>query len=131
KAYQNEEVLQSTLVEGSIELEFGGNKKRLKPNEQAVIRSGSPAIEVRSIDVYNEIAWRDGVFGFENEALEEIMKVLSRWYDVEVVCETQSIKDLRFTGALRKKLEIEKILDIISRSNDIEYKIENQTIVLQ
>src|SRR5690606_31303863 len=94
KAYQNEEVMQSTLVEGSIELEFDGNKKRLKPNEQAVIRSGSPAIEVRSIDVYNEIAWRDGVFGFENETLEEIMNVLSRWYDVEMVFENQSIKDL-------------------------------------
>ncbi len=131
KAYADEEEIYSTLVEGSIELRYEGQKQLLKPNDQAIIRKGNSGINVQSIDVYNEIAWRKGDFGFEKETLGEIMKVLSRWYDVEIEFENKEIEKVRFTGVFNKRQQIDNILSIISGSNGIDYEINGKTVVLK
>ncbi len=131
RAYADENKLYSTLVEGLIELEYSGQKKKLNPNNQAVIHPGNSEISINTIDVYNEIAWVHGVFGFDNTSLGEIMKVLSRWYDVEVIFESEHLKDILFTGALRKKQDLEDIMEIISLSNGIDYQIVGQSIIMK
>jgi transmembrane sensor len=56
---------------------------------------------------------KEGVFSFEGKPLKDIVKVLSRWYDVDFVFGDESAKEKRFNGSLNKNLKIKEILDII------------------
>ena len=68
---------------------------------------------IKTVDVYNEVSWKDGVFSFENKTLEEVIKVLSRWYNIEIVFKNNSIKNEEFIGILRKNKSLKVILESI------------------
>ena len=76
-------------------------------------------------------SWRKGVFSFDNMPLENIMKVLARWYDVDVVFVESNLKEERFTGVLRKNQNIEDILNSIQTTNNMAYVINNKTIIFK
>ena len=63
--------------------------------------------------------------------LENIMKVLARWYDVDVVFVESNLKEERFTGVLRKNQNIEDILNSIQTTNNMAYVINNNTIIFK
>jgi transmembrane sensor len=132
KAYKDEANIYTTLVEGKVAVSFSNTNKILKPNEQANLNLQDNSIAIAPIDVYNEISWRDGVFSFRKKPLGEIMKVLSRWYDIEVQFENQETKNARFNGVLGKEQKIEDILKRIKKFNIInDYEIRNKKVILK
>ncbi|WP_394972825.1 FecR family protein [uncultured Croceitalea sp.] len=131
KAYKDELSIYTTLVEGKILIENGLNKKILSPNEQSVINTNNGELQVTSVKVINEISWVQGEFIFERKPLKEIMKVLSRWYDMNVVFVNKESENLMFTGTLYKKQSIEEVLFLIKNTHFINnYEINNRTILL-
>ncbi|WP_308990420.1 FecR family protein [Mariniflexile litorale] len=131
KAYNDDNTIRTTLVEGKVEINYNGINKILIPNQQSNINLENKKITVSSIDVYKEISWKEGVFSFENMALKDIMKVLSRWYDIEVVFENKDIENITFNGGLKKKQSIVDILSIIKSMNNINYEINNKTVIFK
>jgi len=131
KAYKDEVNIYTTLVEGNVAIRYSGKNIKLKPSQQSIIDSNNNAV-VKTIDVFNEVSWKDGVFSFENKTLKEIMKVLSRWYDVTIVFENESIAEELFFGILDKNQNIEEILNSIKNFEIIkDYEIKNKTIKLK
>ncbi|WP_299557397.1 FecR family protein [Seonamhaeicola sp.] len=125
KAYKDETNVYTTLVEGNVTINFENKKQNLIPNQQSKLDINSGTVEVSTVDVYNEISWKDGIFSFENASLKDIMKVLSRWYDMEVIFENERVEDEEFIGLLRKDQDIEKIIAAIKDFgiiNDYEFK---------
>jgi ferric-dicitrate binding protein FerR (iron transport regulator) len=132
KAYKDETNIYTTLVEGKVSLSYAGTNKILKPNEQANLSLKDNNISIANIDVYNEISWRDGVFSFRKKPLGEIMKVLSRWYDIDVQFENQNTKNARFNGVLGKEQKIEDILKRIKKFKVInDYEIINKKVIIK
>lgn len=132
KAYRDETNVYTTLVEGKVAVSNSGKNRILKPNEQANLNLQDNSIAIAHIDVYNEISWREGVFSFRKKPLGEIMKVLSRWYDIEVQFENQDTKNARFNGVLGKEQKIEDILKRIKKFKVInDYEIKNKKIILK
>jgi len=132
KGYKDEVAIYTTLVEGKVALNFDGQKQKLLPNEQSNFNLETKTLSVTKVDVYNEISWREGVFGFDNKSLKEIMKVLSRWYDMDVVFENKQLEIEQFTGVLGKDQEIVEILNTIKNFGIISnYQIKNKTITLK
>ncbi|MEP0212721.1 MAG: FecR family protein [Cellulophaga sp.] len=133
KAYKDENFIYSTLVDGHIVLENKSFKADMLPGQQAVIANGiSEKVEVYNVNVENEIAWRKGNFNFKNKSLKEIMKVLSRWYDVDFVIENKELENINFKGVLGKNQDIETILQIIKNTSNINaYEIENRIVYIK
>ncbi|MEO6347726.1 MAG: DUF4974 domain-containing protein, partial [Aquaticitalea sp.] len=122
----------TTLVEGSIALNTNNERAILKPNQQAVVGQENKAISIKTVEVYNEISWKEGIFSFKGKTLKELMKVVSRWYDVEVVFENKSLETMSFRGVLGKDQSIEDILSSITSASAIKsYEIKNKTIYLK
>ena len=120
------------MVEGKITVDNSSSAQILKPNQQAVLNKENKDIIISKIDVYSEIAWKKGLFSFKDKPLKDIMKVLSRWYDVDVVFEDKAIEDVHFKGVLSKNQNIEEILTLIKNTKYIHaYDIENNTILLR
>lgn len=133
KAYKEEVEITTTLVEGKVAVGLGDGipKEYLKPQEQSKYNTETKKMNIAVVDIYNEISWRKGLFSFKNKPLKEIMVVLERWYDVEVIFKNKEAEDITFNGVLNKKQRIEEILTLIKNSNNIDYKILGKKIVIQ
>jgi ferric-dicitrate binding protein FerR (iron transport regulator) len=132
KAYKDESNIYTTLVEGSIEINTATVKKILTPSQQSNVDILNNKVSIATVDVDTETSWKNGVFSFKGKKLKEIMKVLSRWYDVDVVFENKALEEITFKGVLGKDQEIEDILLSIKTLSMIEdFKIENKKIILK
>ncbi|RVT74431.1 FecR family protein [Flavobacterium sufflavum] len=132
KAYKDDSSISTTLVEGKVEMQFANVKQNLIPNQRANFDLKTNKVKIAKVDVYSEICWKDGVFSFEDKPLDEIMKVLSRWYDIQVVFENESIKKEQFNGVLIKDRNIDEILRSIKNSGIIKkYEFKNKILILK
>ncbi|MDD7888010.1 FecR family protein [Flavivirga sp. 57AJ16] len=132
KAYKDENLIYTTLVEGKVSVDNTNGTELLKPNEQSVLNKENKDILITEVDVQSEVAWKKGLFSFKNKSLKDIMKVLSRWYDVDVVFVDKTLEDVQFKGVLSKNQNIEEILILIKNTNFINaYEINNNTITIR
>ncbi|MFV0572815.1 MAG: FecR family protein [Xanthomarina gelatinilytica] len=132
KAYKDETMVYTTLAEGKVEVKTTNQNKVLNPNQQSVVDVENKNIEVASINVRNEIAWMDGEFILKGKDLKEIMKALSRWYDMDVTFANKELENVRFVGVLGKDQNIEDILNTIKSFGVINsYEINNKKVILK
>ncbi len=132
KAYHDEALIYTTLIEGKIVLDNTVQKKELKPNQQSILSKETKNIEVKEVNVAPEIAWRNGVFSFKKKSLKEIMKVLSRWYNVDIQILNEELETVKYIGVLNKSQNLEEILSIIKNTKFINaYEIKNDTIIIK
>ncbi|WP_417370375.1 FecR family protein [Gelidibacter japonicus] len=132
KAYNDDTSVYTTLVEGKVIVNIDGEWQELNLNDQLNLNKDDQTFSIKKVDVRDEISWKDGIFSFERTPLKDIMKVLSRSYDVEVVFENKSLEDVKFFGAIGKDQPIEEILESIKQFNIIEsYEIKTNVIKLK
>ncbi|WP_105047838.1 FecR family protein [Polaribacter butkevichii] len=133
KAYSDEDLIYTTLLKGSIALYNFNKKNILKPNEQAVLDTKKNSLIISTqVDAYSEVVWKRGLFSFKDKTLKEIMKVLSRWYDVDVVFEDKSLEDVKFKGVISKNQNLADILLLIKKTKYIKtYEIKENTLILK
>ena len=132
KAYADEHRVQTTLVQGEVTVFTGIDRtvsNRLKPAQQADLDLDKGRLEVRSVDVAPFIAWKNGQFLFKGERLDEIMTVLKRWYDFEVVYQEEWIKEIEFAGKLNRSDSFEPILDVIRSTHKLNVDVKGKTIL--
>lgn len=133
KSYSEDDIITTTLVEGKVKVENGENQILLFPNQQSKVDSNSAIIDVSDVDVSQQISWIKGLFSFNDTSLENIMHILSRWYDLEFIFKSANQKNFIFSGILERTKSIEDILFIIektSSSNEINFEINNKTIII-
>lgn len=132
KAYEDETSIYTTLIEGKVSIDNTIKIELLKPNQQSVINRANRKIKITNIDVSSEIAWVYGDFIFNRKPLKDIMKVLSRWYDIEVEFEDKEMENIKFFGELSRYQSIEDILKLIKTTNTINsYEINNGKILIK
>lgn len=133
KAYNEEDFIATTLVEGKVLVQKGKVKKTLWSNQQSIVSEGSDVIIVVDVDVANEISWVHGLFTFEEETLDEMMKVLARWYNAEIIFEDATKKQFVFTGVLERTKSIDTILQIIQETSKTEiiFEINENKIIVK
>ena len=127
-AYPDEEY-QTTLVNGSVKVSAEkGESLILKPSQQATIALGSNSIQVRTVDTSFYTSWVKGKINFKDQRLEDIMKTLSRWYDMNVVYENEKLKNIRFGCNLNRYEEITPFVKLLEKTEEVHVKIEGNTI---
>lgn len=132
KAYQNEKLVQATLVSGQVRVAVGEDRSQTRvliPSQQAEFGQDGQ-LQVRDVDVNSFIAWKNGQFIFKNDRLEDIMTVLARWYDFEVFYLNDSVRDLVFAGKLNRLEAIDPILEIMESTGKINIEIKGKSVVL-
>ncbi|MDO3627511.1 FecR family protein [Mucilaginibacter sp. BT774] len=125
-AYNDEQGIKTTLLEGSVKVSAEGMSNIIKPGEQARFEHG--AINVTNVDLDAVVAWKNGFFFFDDNNIQEVMRQLARWYGVEIKYEGQ-LPSRRFSGEISRNVNLSQILDILSFKK-IHYKIEGKTIVV-
>jgi transmembrane sensor len=134
KAYSNDDDARTTLLEGSVmvaKTDLASNRNQnilLKPGEQAIIKSKGN-IQVKSVDVSEAIAWKNGYFVFEDADIQSIMESLSRWYDIDVIYKGEITKH-KFGGAFPRTSNINDLLKHLQAFGDVSFKVEGRRIIV-
>lgn len=119
--YPDETGMKVTLLEGSVKVSGGTKYKVIKPGEQSVYEKG--IIQVRTdIDVNQVIAWKNGLFDFQDKHLPEVMRQLSRWYDLTVIYDDK-IPDIEFFGQMGRNLKLSDVLNVLKDAG-LHFRVE-------
>lgn len=131
QAYRGEQRLVTTLVEGAVACrQFKGDRSVvLKPDQQVVIDATGIG-EVRTVKTGIYTGWKNGMFVFENERLEDILNQLSRWYDIEVFYSDMQLKNLHFSGDLSRFKDISVFFRMFENSADITFSLKGKTLTV-
>lgn len=130
QAYESE-FENATLEEGSIELKLNGDGPayELAPGDQLTINNTAQTVELKKVNPLNFTAWKEDKLIFDNTRLSEIIVKIENRYNVNIVIDESLAHRERMTMAIEHE-PIEEILEMIHLSSQLNYKIENETIVI-
>lgn len=126
-AYDDENSMNTTLLEGSVKVSRGSSNKLLAPGQESRIgRTGD--IKLMQADVEEVMAWKNGLFQFNAYNIEKVMKQISRWYDVEIVYEGD-IPTGHFSGLVSRQNDIVRLLKIM-QAGGVRCKIVGRKVIV-
>ena len=120
-AYQNEPALKATLLEGTIRIRQANASAIMKPGQQAMVQQRITLLN--NIDTDQVIAWKNGYFNLNGMGLEELMRQISRWYNIEVSMEGR-IPEKKFWGEIYRGERLSTVLKFLENSG-IRFRMEN------
>lgn len=127
-AYQEDHLVKTTLLEGSVKVTARSGIRILKPGQQSEL--SERAISVKAVHTDDAVAWKNGYFMFNYEDLESVMTKVARWYDVELRYEDPSVKKEVFFGTISKYERISKVLNMLERTGVVKFHMDNKTLVI-
>ncbi len=126
--YENE-TPRTTLVRGKVEYSLGDKSVILKPGQQCSVTHDD--LVVTNVDTYEYTSWIDEKIIFKEKRLEEIMTILSRMYNIDIVYEDSSLKNLSFTGAFKLYEHLEDIVQMIEDCGRIHIEQQKQQLIIR
>ena len=126
-AYEDEAATSVTLLEGAVSVANGRESITLQPGQQAVAAADLRKME-GVVDLDEVMAWKNGLFHFENLALPEIMRQISRWYDVDVTYRGNTA-NRRFSGVVSRSSSITDVLQFM-RLAGVRFEIAGRNITV-
>ncbi len=128
-AYQDEDLLRTTLLEGKINFMMMGKTQALLPGQQIRVAYEQPHMQViDGVDVEQEVAWKNDLFIFKGMDVKSIMREISRWYDIDVVYKGKFNPET-FSGIVSRKTNLSQVLKIMEEGG-VRFAIEGRTIVV-
>ena len=103
----------------------------MEPGYHVQLDTLTGKMEMYEVNVANFVGWKEKLFVFDDENMETMMRKLARWYDVDIVIESPKLRKSVFYGVIRKYENISKILDMLKKTQNIDYVIENKRIVIK
>lgn len=142
-AYGDENSTRTTLLEGSVAVTSTTPRSK-RPNERALVYPGTVLlpnqqsiltkdnqVTVKQVDPVQAIAWKNGIFDFNNTPLESIMKQVSRWYDVEVIYRDDAAKRVTISGAVSRYDKVSRVLKALEFTGSVKFTVEGQKIFVR
>lgn len=127
-SYDDEQVTKTTLIEGLVKVRLANEEALLRPGQESSV--DTKGINIRSVDTEGAIAWKNGKFLFNDEALESIMRKISKWYNVEVVYTSEDIKTAQFYAMIDRFSSIEEVLKVLRLTRKVSFRIEGRQITV-
>ncbi|WP_337965300.1 DUF4974 domain-containing protein [uncultured Flavobacterium sp.] len=133
-AYPENPTVNSTLIEGSIQMYEVENKENLVlllPNQMATWQNNAKKITTKAVDPSFYSAWTKGELAFKDTPFSTITKIIQRTYDVEIINENTVLAKQNFTGTIKiSDSSVENILELLKRDTPFNYSIEENTITI-
>jgi len=133
-SYADDGGIKTTLLEGSVKVtQRPGQVKPasaiLRPGEQSTIMANAAGVSVNPhVDVDKIMAWKNGLFNFEQADLKTIMAQLGRWYDIDVKYEG-NIAARTFRGKITRDLKLSQVIKGLEDVG-LKFRIEGRTLIV-
>ena len=130
-SYADEDYAEVTLVEGHVAARVNDKCYELFPNKQLRWDKEDQMVDIRTVNVNDYIAWKNGQYIFKGRTLGEVAKVLERWYDVDIVFEDESSEDEIYTGVINKEERIDVFVQRLNETSRFVCRVEGTKIFIK
>ena len=128
-SYQDDPVVKTTLLEGAVKINSKKSVVFLVPGQQSQLNDRGQLSVKEGVDLSREIAWTKGQFNFNSNTIQEIMKQLGRWYDVEVVYQGKTSNET-FSAIIKRSSNVSQVLKLME-SSGVKFTIEGKKIYVK
>ena len=128
-AYDDEAVIKTTLLEGSVKVTKDTASVLLKPGEQTSVSQSSHPSQPIPVQTDAVIAWKNGVFSFNNADIDEVMRQLIKWYDIEVVYEGVKPSD-KISGDMQRNFTLPQVAKNLEFMTGLHFRIEGRKLIV-
>jgi ferric-dicitrate binding protein FerR (iron transport regulator) len=126
--YSDEPVIRTTLLEGAVRVHKGGERVVLRPGQEARLDEHD-RLAVVTGDVDEAVAWKNGMFKFDGATIGQVMRQISRWYDLDVEYVNGMPKDV-FQGEIYRNVNVSQILKILEASG-VHFSVEGRKLLVK
>ena len=128
-AFDDIEYKKVTLLQGSVKVISGDQSSLIKPGEQAVEIAQGRLKTNRNVNVEEVIAWKNEMFNFNDANIKDIMKEVSRWYDVDVEYKG-NFSDMNFGGNMSRQKNVSELLKRLEATKTVRFEVVGKTITI-
>jgi ferric-dicitrate binding protein FerR (iron transport regulator) len=125
--YDDEGSIRTTLLEGAVKFRYGSDEKLIRPGQEIIYSKQTHSAAVQQADTNQVMGWKNGFFEFDNLELPAIMRLISRWYNVDV--SYHSTRQIELTGSLSRKSKLEEVLQLLEK-NGVHVTVNDRTIII-
>lgn len=129
-AFEDEQAVRTTLINGKVLVKTAAHATPLKPGQQASFYSADSQLKIHNDpDLQTIMAWRSGMFEFNDLELGDIMRQISRWYDVDIVFEEEPGHE-KYGGAISKQLPLKNVLRMLE-VHGVSFTLEQNRLLVK
>ncbi len=129
-AYPDNKWVKTTLVEGKVETQCGDRHITMEPGTQVAYDKEAHETAYFPVNTHLYTSWKDGYYDFENMELGELAQILSRWYDVQIEFARPELRELRFSGRLKRYDSAETLFKMLDYVHNVTFTIEKGRIII-
>ena len=125
--YGDEGALKTTLVEGKVRVGKGSAGSVLEQGQQAILPRDKDAVSIdHNPDIDAVLAWKNGAFSFKDASIGAIMQQVQRWYDVDVIYESNITK--HFVADIPRNVPLSSLLQLLEATDQVHFRIEGKKV---
>ena len=130
-AYDDENAMKTSLLEGKVDVSFATRQVSLSPSEQANFEKKEHVFSVeKDADMDKAVAWKNGLFDFEEDDIQTVMRQLARWYNINIVY-AGAVPSQHCTGYIRRQVPISQVLSMLELIGGVAFEIDGNTITVK
>ena len=118
----------TTLVTGKVDVRVGDENYILDPSMQICVENGNAVLN--KVNTNEFTAWKDGLFVFKKQKLQDVLDILSRWYDIVVFYQNADLEELHFTGTIERHNDIAEVVKFLEKTDMVNFTINGKTLVV-
>ncbi|WP_142683560.1 FecR family protein [Chitinophaga polysaccharea] len=128
-AYADETMVKTTLLEGAVKVSNSGVSKQLAPGQGAYLDRQNHTLALQQhADTEEAVAWKNGFIQLEGNDITSIMRMIARWYDVDVVY-TASVP-AHFRGIIPRNVPVSRVLNMMEMTGEVHFEIKGKQIIV-
>lgn len=131
KAYHNTSLFETALLKGSVKISSPNlrNGLQLKPNE--IVSIENRMLKKSTINNSDYFKWKEGLFCFENESIQDLIKKLELYYDTTIEIQRPSLLKHHYSGKFRIQDGIEHVLKVLQLKHKFTYiKNDDKNLII-
>ena len=130
-AYSDDSYITTTLLEGAVELNYKEDQIRMSPGESISLDLVTRQLKGKKVNARQAMAWAEDRIEYDDITLGEMVKKLSRQYDVHIQLESEKLGDMKFRVSLRNKETIVDVMDALKEIIPIKVEYKEKDIYIR
>ncbi|QJB38367.1 FecR domain-containing protein [Chitinophaga oryzae] len=128
-AYADEAVVKTTLLEGAVKVSSHGNSRQLAPGQGAQLDKQQDQLTFQpQANTEEAVAWKNGLMQLEGKDIASVMRMIARWYNVEVVFTAPVAA--HFHGIIPRNVPVSQVLKILEMTGEVHFEIRDRQIIV-
>ncbi len=130
-AYPDENFTAVTLCAGKVKVHTENAEYDLTPDQQLRLNCNTGAVEIKRVNTNDYISWREGRYIFKGQTLEEVAKVLERWYGVKIIFKNTTGAAEVYTGIVFKEEDVLAFMERLNATSCVFAQKQGNVIYIQ